>query len=379
MEQRQVPLSRPSIGSKEIEAVLEVLESGWLAPGKYNRKFEEAFAQLIGVPYAITMNSGTSALEAALQVAGIKGEVIVPSFTFVATANAVVNAGAIPVFCDVDEATRNVTAKLIEEWITSRTEAIIVVHYGGQPCQMGDIIRLCERHHLLLIEDSAETIGATWQGQQAGSFGIGCFSFFPIKNITTGEGGMLTCIDSEFAQRVRAFIAHGISSTTLDRERMERPWIREAEMAGHNYRMSDILAAIGYHQLLRLEEMNNRRVALARRYDALLADLTSTICTPGVAEGATHVYQIYTVKVSESLRDALLHYLRRCGVGASVHFDPPVHRQPFYLARGGTRLELPVTDRLANCLITLPLYPEMTEEDQDYVVNCIREGSDEVQ
>ena len=378
MEQRQVPLSRPSIGSKEIEAVLEVLHSGWLAPGEYNRRFEEAFAQLIGVPCAIAMNSCTSALEAAVQVAGVKGEVIVPSFTFVATANAVVTAGATPVFCDVDETTRNVTAKLIEERITSHTEAVIVVHYGGQPCQMDDIVRLCEKHGLLLVEDSAETIGATWRDKQAGSFGIGCFSFFPTKNITTGEGGMLTCEDEGFARRVRAFIAHGISSTTLERERVERPWIRAAEIAGHNYRLSNILAAIGYHQLLRLEEMNNKRVALARHYDALLADLAPVVRTPEVAEGATHVYQMYTIEVSEDLRNPLLHYLRERGVGASVHFDPPVHRQPFYLARGGARFELPVTDRLANNLITLPLYPDMTEEDQDYVVRCIGEGLDEV-
>ena len=378
LETRKVPLARPCIGMDEIEAVVEVLQSGWLAPGKYNRKFEEAFAELIGVPHAITMNSCTSALEVALKVAGIMGEVIVPSFTFVATANVVVTAGASPVFCDVDGATRNVTAELIEQRITPQTEAVIVVHYGGQPCRMDDIVRLCDGRSLLLIEDSAETIGATWRGRQAGSFGLGCFSFFPTKNITTGEGGMLTCRDDNFAREARAMIAHGITSTTLARERTERPWIRAAEMAGHNYRLSNILAAIGYHQLLRLEEMNNKRVALARRYDELLANLTPVVRTPAVAEGATHVYQMYTIEVSKDLRNPLLHYLRARGVGTSVHFDPPVHRQPFYLARGGARLELPATDRLANSLITLPLYPDMREEDQDYVVRCLREGLDEV-
>ena len=379
MSQRQIPLGRPCIGTDEIEAVVEVLQSGWLAPGKYNQKFEEAFAELIGVPHAITMNSCTSALEVALKVAGITGEVIVPSFTFVATANVVVTAGATPVFCDVDGATRNVTAELIEQRITPQTEAVIVVHYGGQPCQMDDIVRLCDERRLLLIEDSAETIGATWRGRQAGSFGVGCFSFFPTKNITTGEGGMLTCRADDFARKARALIAHGITSTTLSRERVARPWIRAAEMAGHNYRLSNILAAIGYHQLLRLEEMNNKRVDLARRYDALLADLAPVVRTPAVAEGGTHVYQMYTIEVSEEFRNPLLHYLRERGVGASVHFDPPIHRQPFYLDRGGAELDLPLTDRLADSLITLPLFPDMTEEDQDCVVGCIEEGLVEVQ
>ena len=179
MEEYQIPLCRPAISQKEINAVVEILRSGWLAHGEYNHKFEAAFTQLIGVPHAITMNSCTSALEAALKVAGIKGEVIIPSFTFVATANAVVTAGAKPVFCDVDEATRNVTSKFIEEKITPDTEAVIVVHYGGQPCQMDDIVKLCNQHHLFLIEDSAEMIGQTYKNKPCGSFGdISTFSFF---------------------------------------------------------------------------------------------------------------------------------------------------------------------------------------------------------
>jgi perosamine synthetase len=374
MEQKHVPLARPSIGPTEIEAITEVLRSGWLAHGEYNHKFEEAFARLIGVPYAITMNSCASALEAALKIAGIQREVVIPSFTMVATANAVVNVGATPVFCDVDEATRNMTATLIEACITPRTEAVIVVHYGGQPCQMDDIVRLCERYHLLLIEDSAETLGATWQNKQAGSFGIGCFSFFPTKNITTGEGGMLTCHDAEFAYRVRALISHGIANTTLAREKAQKPWLRAAEMAGHNYRMPNPLAALGYYQLQRLHELNTKRVNLAERYNQLLASLSPIIRTPSVAEGGTHVYQMYTVQVNPDLRDRVLYYLRDHGVGASVHFDPPVHLQPYYRERGGQPGMLPVTERLASELITLPIYPGMTEDEQDWVVHCLSES-----
>ncbi|MCA9694382.1 MAG: DegT/DnrJ/EryC1/StrS aminotransferase family protein, partial [Myxococcales bacterium] len=184
----EVPLCRPCIGDEEINAVIEVIKSGWMAHGPYNHKFEEAFAAYLGVKHAIVMNSCTSALEVALRVPRIRGEVITPSFTFVATANTCLTSGATPVFCEVDEATRNVTAATIAERITPRTEAVMVVHYGGQVCQMDEIVALCERKGLRLIEDSAETLGATWRGRQAGSFGTGCFSFFPTKNITTGEG-----------------------------------------------------------------------------------------------------------------------------------------------------------------------------------------------
>ena len=372
MEARDVPLCRPDIGEKEIEAVVEVLKSGWLAHGEYNHKFEVAFANLLKVPHAITLNSCTSALEVALQVAGIRGEVILPSFTWVATANAVVNSGATPVFCDVDGPTRNTTAELIAAQITPRTEAVICVHYGGQPCQMDAIVRLCEQHGLFLIEDSAQTLGATWKEQQAGSFGIGCFSFFPTKNITTGEGGMLTCKEASFADKIRALISHGIPSTTLAREKMKAPWVREAVVAGHNYRMPNPLAALGYHQLMRLDELNRKRIALARRYDALLASECPGIQTPVVSEGATHVYQMYTIEVEHGKRDTIVLALRERGVGASVHFDPPVHLHPCYREKGTRLGTLPVTEQLVKGLITLPLYPSMTEADQDWVVHCLK-------
>jgi len=373
--ERQVPLCRPSISPEEADAVAYVLRSGWLAHGEYNHKFEEAFAQYIGVRHAITMNSCASTLEISLKAAGIRGEVIIPSMTFVATANAVVSVGATPVFCEVDPATRNVTADTIASHINSRTEAVIPVHYGGQPCQMDAIVQLCEKNGLLLVEDSAETLGATWHDRQAGSFGIGCFSFFPTKNITTGEGGMLTCQDDAFARRCRTMISHGIGSTTLAREREQRPWLRSAEMAGHNFRMPNPLAALGYYQLQRLNEMNRRRIALAKRYDQQLISLAPLVTVPSVVDGATHVYQMYTIEVAGGHRDALLNQLRRNGVSASVHFDPPVHLHPYYSSLGGQGTALPVTERLARELISLPIYPDMTEEDQDWVIHCLHEAA----
>lgn len=376
MTHPQIPLCKPSLTEEDISAVSEVLRSGWLAHGEYNKKLEEAFCSLVGVPHAIAMNSCTSALEIALKASGIKGEVIVPSMTWVASANAVITSGATPVFCEVDPVTRNVTAETIAPHISLSTEAVMVVHFGGQPCAMDGIIDLCQRHGLLLIEDSAETIGATWKGAQAGSFGIGCFSFFPTKNITTGEGGILTCKDDKLADKARALIAHGISSTTFEREKQSRPWFRAAIMPGHNYRMPNPLAVLGYRQMKRLDSLNEKRIALARRYDKAFMDLAPVLRSPKVAEGANHVYQMYTVELTNGNRDQTVLALRDKGIGASVHFDPPVHLQPVYLDRGCSEGMLPVTETLASQLITLPIYPDMTTSDQDRVIQCVREITD---
>jgi len=369
-----VPLCRPSISEAEITSVVEVLRSGWMAHGEFNHKFEKSFCDYLGVRHAITMNSCTSALEAALSVAGIRGEVIVPSMTWVATANAVVTTGGTPIFAEVDPTTRNMTAATLAERISPRTEAVIIVHYGGQPCPMDEIIELCQRKNLFLIEDSAETLGATWRGKQAGSFAVGCFSFFPTKNITTGEGGMLTCTDNEFARKIRAFCAHGVSSTTLERERQLRPWLRAAEMAGHNFRLSNVLAAIGYHQMQRLDVMNKRRVEIARHYNAFIAGLGGAVVAPITEKNATHVYQMYTVTVPEQARDNIVNAMKADGIGVSVHFDPPVHLQPFYSERGWRVGALPVTERLSRELITLPIFPDMTEAQRDLVVTSLQQA-----
>lgn len=371
----EVPLCRPSIDEDDIALMAEVVRSGWLAHGEYNHKFEHAFADYLGVKHAVAMNSCTSALEVALKVAGIGGEVIVPSMTWVATANCVLTTGGTPVFCEVDRATRNVTADTIREKLTPRTEAVIVVHYGGQPCAMDEIVDLCRSRNLFLVEDSAETLGATWKGRQAGSFGVGAFSFFPTKNITTGEGGMFTCNDDATADKVRALIAHGVASTTYAREKVERPWLRAASMPGHNFRMPNPLAVLGWRQMQRLDAMNGRRQALARRYAEKLAPLAPTVTLPHVQADATHVWQMYTVEVPAAMRDRFVMSLRAKGIGASVHFDPPVHLQPYYAERWPELVgALPVTERLANELVTLPMFPDMSHEEQDWVVAAIEEA-----
>ena len=366
---RDIKLSVPDLGKEELKNVTEVLESGWLAPGKFNNLLENQFIDLIGSKYALSMNSCASALEIAIKAHDIKGEVIVPSFTWVASVNAIVNNGATPVFCDIDFDYRNTTADFIEPLINSKTEAVMVVHFGGQPCDMTPIYNLCQKYNLLLIEDSAETLGASVDEKQAGSFGIGCFSFFPTKNITTGEGGMFTCNDEKIFKTAKSLIGHGIGTTTLERNN-KVAWYREAISSGHNFRMSNIHAAIGHAQFNRLEEMNNNRKKSANFYNNLLSDKNRGVAIPQVGNNREHVYQMYTVTVDEKIRNEVVEQLNRKGIGASVHFDPPVHKQEYYqYIKSKTSLEN--TEKLSNSIITLPMYPTIKEEDMTYVVDEI--------
>lgn len=366
-----IPLCIPDIGDSELAAVEEVLRSGWLAHGSKNEEFEGKFADYIGVKHAITMNSCTSALQLAIETQGVTGEVIVPSFTFVASVNAIVTAGAKPVFVDIEYDTCNIDASRIKNSISKDTEAIMVVHYGGQSCDMDTIMDIAERYGLAVIEDSAETIGGEYKGKKTGSFATGCFSFFPTKNITTGEGGMLTTNDDELAEKVRTLIGHGISSTTFKREKQRKPWFRAATWAGYNYRMSNILAAIGVEQLKRVEQMNRRR----REHAAYLTEklrVISGIQVPVEREFNKHVYQMYTIKVKGGIdRDRFVIRLRKEGVGASVHFDPPVHLQPQYKESGYTNDDLPVTEEVARGIVTLPMYPQLTRQELDFVINRV--------
>lgn len=368
---RDVPLCRPRIGPNETKAVVEVLESGWLAHGPKNHELEKQFQALTGAPYAIAMNSCTSALQLAVEARAITGEVIVPSFTFVASANAVVTAGATPVLVDIDPVTRCADPEAIAAAVGARTEAVMVVHYGGQMADMEPIAKTCERHGLALIEDSAETIGSTYRGRPQGAFGDGCFSFFPTKNITTGEGGLLTTHDAELNRKARALMAHGIESTTLEREKAERPWLRAATYAGYNFRMSHLLATLGVEQMKRLDEFNGGRRRVAARYLEELAGVEG-LELPAIADGRTHVWQMFTVIVRDRNRTELLRKLRSVGVGASVHFDPPVHRQPRYrdakVGPGG----LANTDFVAERIVTLPMDPGLTDADVDHVIAALR-------
>lgn len=370
---RDIPLAVPSIGDEERQAILEVLETGWLTHGPKNREFEEAFARYHGVAHAVSMNSCASALQATVECHGLKGEVIIPSFTWVASANAILKGGAVPVFADIQPDTCNIDPVAIENLITSRTEAIMPVHYAGQTADMTDIMRIAQRYGLAVIEDSAETIGGTHEGKFAGSFGIGCFSFFPTKNITTGEGGMVTTNDDELARKVRCLIGHGIDNTTYEREITDRPWFRGASMVGYNFRLTNFQAAMGLAQFKKLDMFNNMRRDLADRYNKYLSDLDQ-IRLPFEKPENRHVYQMYTIQVEDSdCRDNLVKNLRASGIGASVHFAPVVHKMtPF--ADGKFRCgDMSNTEKVASRIITLPMYPDMTADDVASVAETIHE------
>jgi perosamine synthetase len=366
---RNVPLCIPDMGDEEIQAVAEVLKSGWLAHGPKNHEFEKMFAQYVGVPHAVSLNSCASALHLAILASGIKGEIILPSFTFVASANAVVTGGARCVFADVDYDTCCISPAQIEALITSRTEAIMPVHFGGQAADMPAIAAIASKRGLKIIEDSAEAIGATCAGKQTGSWGVGCWSFYPTKNIATGEGGMLTTTDSALADKVRAYSGHGVASSTWAREKKEKPWLRAATFAGFNMRMSNVLAALGVVQMKKLDRMNDARRARAAQYSSLLS--REFFDLPVEVAGRKHVYQMFTAKVKNVDRSKFLADLRTQGIGASVHFDPPVHTQPFYVGQyASDKLDLPVTTKLASTIVTFPIYPTMTEDDVSYVAQA---------
>ena len=368
---KKIPLCLPAIGNEEIRAVEEVLKSGWMAHGQKNHEFEDLFKEYIGVKHAITMNSCTSALYLAIKAMEITGEVITPSFTFVATLNAIILAGATPVMVDIERETRNISPNSIEEAITEKTEAIMVVHYAGLPADMPAIIEIANKHNLRIIEDSAECLGGSYNGIKAGAYGVGCFSFFPTKNITTGEGGMLTTNDDTLAANIKSLCAHGIDSTTFAREKADKPWVRIASMYGYNFRLSNVLAAIGVEQMKKVDLLLTKRKDIAERYIRNLQHL-GTISFQDIPEGFINSWQMFTILVDPAIRDNLLKYLNKKGVGASVHFDPPAHLQSPYkdLRRAAS---LSVTEAVALSIISLPIYPAMSNDDVDFVCDVVKE------
>lgn len=368
-----IPLSRPSIGREERRAVADVLRSGWVAHGPKNKEFEELLKDYFRVKEVVVVNSGASALLLSLLALGVKGEVLVPSFTMSASANAIILAGARPVFVEIEEATGNLDPQRLEEKITSRTQAIMPVHFAGQSCKMDQILAIARRHKLMVIEDSAEAIGARYKGRLAGTFGdAGCLSFWASKNITTGEGGAVLTNKKKIADRVRILMAHGIPTTTFEREKAPKPWERESQAAGFNMRMSNINAAIGVAQIKKIDKLNARRKKLA----AYLTDKLSSVSELrhlAARDECDHVYQMYVVQLQRaSARDKLVRALRARGIGASVHFDPPVHKQIFYRKQYNPIL-LPVTERLSSRVVTLPLFPDMRFRDLDYIAGVIKE------
>jgi len=349
-----IPIAKPVIGDEEKAGVLRVLESGVLAQGAVVEAFERAFAERMGVGHAIAVGSGSAALLVALLAHGVGegDEVVTTPFSFIASANAVLFAGARPRFVDVRDDDFNIDPALIERAITPRTKAIIPVHLYGNPCRMDQIGTIARHHGLTIIEDCCQAHGASLEGRRVGSWGAACYSFYPTKNMTTGEGGMVTTDDVDIAQRARMLCNHGQSERYLH------------ERIGFNWRMTDLAAAIGLVQLDRLEDANARRRVNAR----LLNEGCKGVVSPVERENDHHVYHQYTVR-APGHRDQLLSHLRERGVGAVVYYPMPIHRQPVY-RRLGYRDALPVAERLSTEVLSLPVHPSLTEAELDTIATA---------
>ncbi|WAI01377.1 DegT/DnrJ/EryC1/StrS family aminotransferase [Methanogenium organophilum] len=356
-----IPIAKPTVGEEEIAAVAAAIRTGMLATGPEVTAFEEEFADYCNVEHAVGMNTGTAALHTALRALGIGhgDEVIVPAFTFIATATAVSMCGAKPVMVDVDERSYTIDPEEVSEYLNAKTKAVIGVHLFGQPFAVDPVAEICADADVLLVEDCAQAHGAMYRGEKVGGFGAaGCFSFYPTKNMTTGEGGMVTTNDPLLAERCRRIANHGQSDKYLHTE------------LGYNYRMTSIGAAIGRVQLRKLDAMNRRRQANAAYYTKHLDAFG--LNTPLICAGCTHVFHQYVTECTDAFptnRETLMAYLLEKGIGTAVHYPMPVHHQPFYAGDPG--VVCPVSDELSGRVLSLPVHPGVTEEDCAYIVETI--------
>lgn len=368
-----IPVMRPWLGEEEAAAAAAAVSSGWVAQGPRVAEFEQAFASAIGVGHAVAVSSCTTALHMALVVAGIGpgDEVVVPSLSFIATANAARYVGAVPVFADVDEATQNLTPATVEPCLTSRTRAVILVDQAGVPADLEAMGALCEPRGIAVVEDAACAIGSVYRGRPAGAGAeLAAFSFHPRKLLTTGEGGMLVTPDSDVAARLRRLREHGMDLSAAARHASRQPVIEHYMELGFNFRMTDIQAAVGLVQLRKLDQLIVRRRTLAQRYQQLLAGIPGVRTITDPAYGTTN-YQSFWVLLPDDFpvsRDELLQQLAQAGVSARRGIMA-AHLEPVY--QGSAQGPLPVTERLTARTLILPLFHELTESEQDIVVSVI--------
>lgn len=371
-----LPFSRPSIGKNEINKVTTCLKSGWITTGALSKEFEDKFCQLTGSRQAISLNSATAGMHIMLSALGIGSgdEIITPSMTFASTVNMIARRGAKPVFVDVDYGTLNINVDLIEEKITKKTKAIIPVHFAGAPADMGKINKLARKYKLIVIEDAAHAVGTYYKGIHAGGFGHpAIFSFHPIKNITTGEGGMITLSNAELEKKLRLLRFHGIERDAWKRYGKGGNPSYDIAEPGYKYNMPDILAALGLAQLERWKEFNLKRAELARLYFEGLRDI-SGIDLPEIPEyDHTHAWHLFVIKVLAVSREEFMKGLSDYNVGYGLHF-PPAHTLSYVKKKYAAKtVSLPETARAADRIISLPLFPDMREKDVRYVCSAIKE------
>lgn len=355
-----IPIAKPLLDEEEIEAVSNVLRSGIIAEGQRVADFEEAFADYIGVDNAVAVNSGTAALHAALLAHGIGAgdEVITTSFSFIATANSILFTGAKPVFADIEYDTFNIDTDDLSGKITPKTKALMPVHLYGHPADMRSIMEIAEDHDLIVIEDACQAHGAAYGNNKVGSFGTGAFSFYPTKNMTTSEGGMITTDEREIADRARMIRSHGSKQRYFH------------EMIGYNFRMTDISAAIGLVQLGKLDEFTSMR----QRNASILSDGLRNIkgiTVPVIRNGCSHVFHQYTIRTVD--RDDLASLLNNNGIGTGIYYPVPIHKQPLY-RKLGYKDNLPVCEEAAGEALSLPVHPAVSKEELNMIIETIKKG-----
>lgn len=368
-----IPYGRQWINEEDIQEVAEILRSDFLTTGPKVAEFEAAVAEYTGARYAVAVSNGTAALHLACMAAGIGegDEVITTPMTFAASANCVLYTGGTPVFADIDPLTYNISPESVRSKITDRTKALIPVHYAGQPCDMDALHSIAKEHQLVVIEDAAHALGAEYKGKRIGALSdMTCFSFHPVKHITTCEGGMITTDSEELYKKLLKSRTHGI---VKDPDQLLDPaqglWYYEQQALGYNYRISDVQCALGLSQIKRLPFFVERRRALAKRYTEAFAGLEN-VRTPYQKEEVLSSYHLYVIQTPKERRREIYDKLKEAGIGVNVHYVP-VYYHPYYREHGYRDICCENAEHLYDRLITLPLYPKMTDEEQDYVIKTV--------
>jgi len=374
-----LPFHKPTLGAEEEEEIVKTLRSGWLTRGPKTERFERMFAEYCKAKHAIGLNSCTAALHLSLVALDIeKGdEVITTPMTFVATANAIVMVGAKPVFVDVEPETLNIDVTQIEEKITPRTRAILPVHYIGQPCEMDPILNLANKHNLAVIEDAAHAIESVYQSKKIGSIGdFTAFSFYATKNITTGEGGMLTTKDDALSEKARILSLHGISEDAWKRYTPEGYAHYDALYLGYKYNMTDLQASLGIHQLPKIEQFWRRRKEIVEAYNQAFKGMQEIAPLQQIPkDGCKNAYHLYVIRVNTEYlkvdRDQILNALQRENIGVGVHYRA-VHLHPYYQETLGFKKgDFPNAEYASERVISLPLYPALSDEDVEDVIEAV--------